>query len=100
MRPVSVIASLLRPHLSVIPPAPWLESQVLDMVRRHPRSQRRTFGVGSHVVSRPTLRIAAPLVALLVIDALIATLLISARVHTQTVPVHEGNPVCRQRTRA
>jgi hypothetical protein len=52
------------------------------------------------LVSRPTLRIAAQLVALLVIVALMATLLISAHVHTQTVPVHKGNPVCRPRTRA
>ena len=29
----------------VIPPAPWLENRVIDMVRRNSRPKRRTFGL-------------------------------------------------------
>jgi len=77
----------------VIPPAPWLESRVFDVVRRNPRSGRRAFGLGDISVFRPSLRIATQLIALLLVVAAIAALLMSAHLHTQTVPSRKGHPV-------
>lgn len=77
----------------VIPPAPWLENRVIDMVRRNSRPKRRTFGLAGLFVSLPSFRIAAQLMALLLVFAVIAAVLINAHLHTQTVPSRKGHPV-------
>src|SRR5260370_34628277 len=77
----------------VIPPAPWLENRVIDMVWRTSRPKRRTFGLAGLFVSRPSFRIATQLMALLLVVAVIAAVLINAHLHTQTVPSRKGHPV-------
>lgn len=71
----------------VIPPAPWLEAQVADVLLRRPRARRRAIdfvvpgGFGSG------LRLAAGLVALLLAVGTVAALLMSARLlHNPPAP--------------
>jgi hypothetical protein len=69
----------------VIPPAPWLETQVIDALPR-PRVRRSWRHVGRIGEFSSGLRLAAGLVALLIAGAGVAALLMSARSHTLTVP--------------
>lgn len=76
-----------------IPPAPWLEARVTNALQRVPRRRQRAFGLDSAFDFRPSLRLAAGLAAVLIAIAAVAALLMSARVHTPTVPVKKGPTV-------
>ena len=72
----------------VIPPAPWLEARITEAIQRVPPRRRwRVFGLDGAFDFRPSLRLAAGLVAVLMAIAAVAALLMSARLHTPTVPV-------------
>jgi hypothetical protein len=70
----------------VIPPAPWLETQVVDALRQRRRVRPRWRDLGAIGGFGPGLRLAAGLVALLIAVAGVAVLMVSARSHTSTVP--------------
>jgi hypothetical protein len=70
----------------VIPPAPWLETQVVDALRRHVRV-RRPMTLGALGGFGSGLRLAAGLAALLIAVGTVAALLVNARlVHIPLVP--------------
>ena len=72
----------------VIPPAPWLESQVVDALRPRPRVRRRVIDLGARGgFVGSGLRLAAGLVALLLVVGTVAALLMSARLlHNPIMP--------------
>jgi hypothetical protein len=70
----------------VVRPAPWLEAEVVEALRRHPSSGRRALRLGSFGGFRSGFRLAAGLVALLIAVATVAALLMSSHLHTTTVP--------------
>ena len=76
-----------------IPPAPWLEARVTKAVQRVPRHGQRVFGLSTALDFRPGLRLAAGLAALLIAIAAVTALLMSARLHSPTVPVGPGPTV-------
>jgi len=69
----------------VLPPAPWLESRVIDRLPRRHLPRRRSFGLDRFRSSRG-LRLAAGLVAIVLAIATVAALLIGARTHVALVP--------------
>ena len=71
----------------VLPPAPWLETRVIDAVRRRPRYRPLAFGVDALAGFTPGLRLAAGVVAILIAVATVSALLVSGRLHTFLVPV-------------
>lgn len=71
----------------VLPPAPWLETRVIDAVRRRPRSRPLAFGLDALAGFTPRLRLAAGVVAILIAVATVSALLVSSRLHTFLVPV-------------
>jgi hypothetical protein len=75
------------------PPAPWLEARVAEAIQRAPRRRERVFGLDWAFDFRPSLRVAAALAAVLIAIAAVAALLMSARLHTPTVPVKGGPTV-------
>jgi hypothetical protein len=78
----------------VITPAPWLEARITEAIQRVPPRRRwRVFGLDAAFDFRPSLRLAAGLVAVLIAIAAVAALLMSARLHTPTVPVKRGPTV-------
>ncbi len=78
----------------VITPAPWLEARITEAIRRVPPRRRwRVFGLDAAFDFRPSVRLAAGLVAVLIAIAAVAALLMSARLHTPTVPVKRGPTV-------
>ena len=70
----------------VLPPAPWLESQVIEVTTR--RQRHRGFNVGMAVGLTSGLRLAAGLIAVLIVIATVGALLISARLHSSLVPAN------------
>src|SRR6266568_1070107 len=66
----------------VLPPAPWLETRVIDAVRRRPRYRPLAFGVDALAGFTPGLRLAAGVVAILIAVATVSALLVSGRLHT------------------
>ena len=78
----------------VIPPAPWLESQVVDAVRTRELVRRRPIALRGFGGFGSGLRLAATVAALAIAIATIATLLMSARlIHGPTVPGDRSKPV-------
>jgi len=70
----------------VLPPAPWLESQVIEVTTR--RQRHRGFNVGMAVGLTSGLRLAAGMIAVLIVIAMVGALLISARLHSSLVPAN------------
>jgi hypothetical protein len=71
----------------VIPPAPWLESKVVDAIQRRPQVRRRLIDLGAIGGLGSGLRLAAGLVAVLLVVGTVAALLMSGRLlHSPTVP--------------
>lgn len=76
-----------------IPPAPWLEARVTEAIQRVPRRRQRVLGLDVAIDFRPSLRVAAALAAVLIAIVAVGALLMSARLHTPTVPVKRGPTV-------
>jgi hypothetical protein len=76
-----------------IPPAPWLEARVTEAIQRVPRRRQRVLGLDVGFDFRPSLRVAAALAAVLIAIVAVGALLMSARLHTPTVPVKRGPTV-------
>ena len=77
----------------VVPPAPWLETQVVEALQHRPRSRRFALGVGSLGGFPSGFRLAAGLVALLIAVATVGVLLMSSNLHGTTVPGGRTTPV-------
>lgn len=81
----------------VIPPAPWLESRVVDALRRRPGVRRRVIHLGAFGGFGSGLRLAAGLVAILIAVGTVAALLMSARLlQNPTVPGSRSTTVQAQ----
>jgi hypothetical protein len=70
----------------VVPPAPWLETQVVDALRRPGPARGRTKDPGGLWWIRPGLRPVAALVAVLIAIGAVAALLSSARLLHPSIP--------------
>ena len=71
----------------VIPPAPWLEAQVVEALQRRRRVRRRVIDLGAIGGFGSGLRLTAGMAALLIAVGTVAALLMSARIlHNPTVP--------------
>jgi hypothetical protein len=78
----------------VIPPAPWLESRVVDAVQQRKRARRNPIALGALGGFGSGLRLAAAVAALAIAVATIAALLMSSRLlHIPTVPGNGSKPV-------
>jgi hypothetical protein len=70
----------------VIPPAPWLETEVIEVLRRPGRVRRSPRDTGEILAFRLGLRLGAGLAALLIALTAVTVLLVSSRIHTSTEP--------------
>jgi hypothetical protein len=71
----------------VVPPAPWLETEVINVLRQPSRVRRSRRDGGSAIGEfRPGVRLTASLAALLIALGGVAVLLMSARNHTAPQP--------------
>ena len=70
----------------VVPPAPWLEAQVVDTVHKHVPAGWRGIHLGGLGRFGPGLRVVAGLAALLIAISAVVGLLTSARLIHSTVP--------------
>ena len=77
----------------VIPPAPWLESQVVDALNRHGRSRPVARGSGVIGGFGPGLRLVAGVAAVLVALVAVAALLMNTRLHSSLAPGLRSTPV-------
>jgi hypothetical protein len=70
----------------VIPPAPWLEHRVIEVIRQIRLDKRRRLWVNGPADLRPSLRIVAGVAAALIAVAAMAALLMSAHLRTSPSP--------------
>lgn len=70
----------------VVPPAPWLETEVIEVLRRPGRGRRSPRGGGEILAFRLGLRLGAGLASLLIAVTAVTVLLVSARIYTSTEP--------------
>jgi hypothetical protein len=70
----------------VVPPAPWLETEVVEVLRRPGRVRRSPRDGGEILAFRLGLRLGAGLASLLIAATAVTVLLVSARIHTSTEP--------------
>jgi hypothetical protein len=70
----------------VVPPAPWLEAEVIEVLRRPGRARRSPRDGGEILAFRLGLRLGAGLASLLIAVTAVTVLLVSARIHTLTEP--------------
>jgi hypothetical protein len=73
----------------LIPPAPWLEAQVVDAMGRRPAARTRLIDLGAFRGFGPSLRLTAGVIAVLVALVAVAALLMSGR-HLQHSSVPAG----------
>jgi hypothetical protein len=78
----------------VIPPAPWLEDQIVDALNRRAWARRRTLDFGALGGLGSGVRLAAGVVALLIAVGTVAALLMSPRLlHSPTAPGNRSTTV-------
>jgi hypothetical protein len=70
----------------VVPPAPWLEGEVIEVLRRPDRVRRSPRHAGEIEAFRLGLRLGAGLASLLIAVTAVTVLLVSSRIHTSTEP--------------
>jgi hypothetical protein len=78
----------------VIPPAPWLEAQVVDALQRSKRPRRRRLGLSTFGGFGSGIRLAAGLVALAIAVGTVAALLMSSQLlHNPPMPGGRSTPL-------